>query len=56
MLRLPHFAGAERGSRVLQGVLNIRCERMRAAEHAPRYPVRVLEHRHGLAEIVDACR
>ena len=29
------------------------CERVRAAEHAPRDPSRVLERRHGLAEIVE---
>ncbi len=47
------LAGAERGSRVLQFVLNSRCEWVRATEHAPRDPFRVLEHRHGLAEIVE---
>ena len=33
----------------LQGPL----KRVRAAEHAPRGPFRVLERRHGLAEIVE---
>ena len=46
------FAGAERGSRDLQILLNPRREWMRAAEHAPRDPPRVHERRHGLAEIV----
>jgi hypothetical protein len=40
-------------SRDLQGSLDIFCERMRAAEHAPRDPLRVLERRYGLAEIVE---
>ena len=43
----------ERGSRVLQIVLNAFCERVGAAEHAPRDPIRLLERRHGLAEIVE---
>ena len=30
-----------------------RGERVRAAEHAPRDPCRLLERRHGLAEIVE---
>ena len=47
------FAGVEHGSRVSQIALNIHCERMRAPEHAPRDPSRVLEHRHGLADIVE---
>ena len=29
------------------------CERVRSPEHAPRDSLRVLEHRHGLAEIVE---
>ena len=29
------------------------CEWMRATHHAPRDPFRVLERRHGLAEIVE---
>ncbi len=45
--------GAERGSRVSQAALNPRRDRVRAAEHAPRCPSRVLEHIHGLAEIVE---
>ena len=53
MLRLPHFAGLERGSHVSRIPLNHRCERMRAAEHAPRDPSRALDRRYGLAEIVE---
>ena len=33
--------------------LNISDKRVRAAKHAPRDPVRVLERRRGLAEIVE---
>ena len=51
--RRRRLAGAERGSRVLQCVLNCRCVRVRATEHAPRDTIRVLEHRHGLAESVE---
>ena len=36
MLRLPHFVGAERGSRVLQFFVYQSCNRVRATEHAPR--------------------
>jgi hypothetical protein len=43
----------ERGSRVSQGEFNPHCVRMRATEHAPRGPFRVLESRHGLAEIIE---
>jgi len=50
------FAGAERGSRVLQAELSLFRERMRGAENAPRDRVRVLERRHGLAEIVTSAR
>jgi hypothetical protein len=52
-LDLPGFAGAERGSCISQVCLNRPCERMRATEHAPRGLFRVLERRHGLAEIVE---
>ena len=52
--RRRRFAGAEDGSRVLHGLLNPSCERMRAAGHAPRDPFRVLARRHGLAEIVES--
>ena len=50
------FAGAEHffaGAGALYMVLNIHCERMRAAEHAPRGPFCLLESRHGLADIVE---
>ena len=46
-------AGGEDGSRVSQGRLQSHRGRMRAAEHAPRGPCRLLERRHGLAEIVE---
>ena len=52
-LRRRRLAGAERRSRVLQVALKKSCERMRATEHAPRGPFRLLEHRHGLAEIIQ---
>ena len=39
--------------RFSQVVLGLYCNRMRAAEHAPRSPLRILERRHGLAEIVE---
>ena len=54
LLRLGRllFAGAERGSRDLQGMSNPHCVRVRAAEDASRGPFRVLERRHGLAEVV----
>ena len=45
--------GAERESRLLQILLNIRGERVHAAKNAPRDSSRVLERRHGLAEIVE---
>ena len=47
------LAGAERGSRVSQVVFNPPCGWVRASKHAPRNPTRVLERRHGLAEIVE---
>ena len=46
-------AGAEYGSRVSQINRNRRDERVRAAQHAPRDPFRVLERIHGLAEIAE---
>ena len=36
-----------------QIVLNPNCVWVRAAEHAPRDAFRVLERRHGLAEVVE---
>ena len=50
---MPGFAGAERGARVSQFVLNRFCGRMRATKHAPRGPLRVLERLHALAEIIE---
>ena len=37
----------------LEVLLNHRCDRMRSTEHTPRDPFRVLERRHGLAQIVE---
>ncbi len=53
LCRRRRLAGAERGSRVSQVALNCRCERVRAAHHAPRGPFRLFERRHGFAEIVE---
>ena len=47
------FACVENFSRVSQVALNIQYERVRSAVQAPRGPLRVLERRHGLAEIVE---
>ena len=47
------IAAAERGSRVSQVILNPRCNRVRAAEHTPCGPSRVLKRLNGLAEIVE---
>ena len=48
------FVGGEHRSRVLQaGLEKFRCERVRAAEDALRGPCRLLERRHGLADIVE---
>ena len=52
-LRRRRFAGAERGSRVLQVGLMYKGERMRTTEHATRDPSRVLERRHCLAKLVE---
>ena len=46
-------AGVERVSRVLQFALYLFCNWVRVTKHAPRGPFRVLERRHGLAEIVE---
>ena len=43
----------ELGSRLSQALLTHRCGRVRAAEHAPRGPLRLLERGHGLADIVE---
>ena len=37
----------------MQSALNSRCGRVRATQHAPRGPFRVLERRHGLADIIE---
>ena len=54
---LPLGACAEqrcsRGSRVLKAQFDLHCERVRSTEYAPRDPFRVLERRHGLADIVE---
>ena len=39
--------------RVKQGTLNIFYERVRATERAPRDPFRLLERRHGFAEVIE---
>ena len=52
MLR-TRFAGAEDGSRASQGIINVHCHRVRAAEYAPCCPCQLLERRHGLAQIVE---
>ena len=44
---------AARSARVSQLALNINSERMRAAEHAPRDPFRILERVHCFVEIVE---
>ena len=46
-------AGAEDRSRDSQTLLSRQSERVRATEHTPRDPFRVLERRHGLAKIVE---
>ena len=53
IMYLGLLGGAERGSRVLQGSLNSFCDRVRAAEHAPRDPFRVLERLHSFPEIIE---
>ena len=52
-LRRRRFAGAKRRSRVLQIALNPGCGWVRNAEHTPPDPIRVLERRHGLADIIE---
>ena len=47
------FAGAERCSRISEGPLNPLCERVLAPEYAPRCPFRLLERRHGLADLLE---
>ena len=52
-IKIGVLADAERGLRVLQLTLNPHCGRMHATEDAPRGLFRVLQCRHGLAEIVE---
>ena len=47
------LAGGERGSRLSQVELDPPCERVRATEEAPCDRFYLLEHRHGLAEVVE---
>ena len=47
------FAGAERRLHDFQTILNCKGEGVLATKHAPRGQCRLLEHRHGLAEIVE---
>ncbi len=47
------LAGAELGSRNSEIVPDCCCKWVRATENAPRGPFRVLERRHGVAEIVE---
>ena len=53
LLARRRLAGAERGLRGSQFALHPFCERVCAAEHAPRGPFNLLGRRHGLAEIVE---
>tara|TARA_B100001769_G_scaffold255634_1_gene232293 strand:+ start:194 stop:466 length:273 start_codon:yes stop_codon:yes gene_type:complete len=43
----------QEASGLSQEMFNLLYERVRATEHAPRGPFRVLERRHGLAAIVE---
>ena len=43
----------QEASGLSQEMFNLLYERVRATEHAPRGPFRVLERRHGFAEIVE---
>ena len=52
-IKIGVLEDAERGLRVLQLTLNPHCGRMHATEDAPRGLFRVLQCRHGLAEIVE---
>jgi len=55
LLILTHqrFASAEHCSCVSQLLFNSRYERVRGTKHAPPGPFRLLQRRHGLAEIVE---
>ena len=50
-LRSPR--AGEHSSRVSQMEINPSCHRVCATEHAPCGPFRLLQRRHGLAEIVE---
>ena len=50
--RVFAFASGKRSSRASQSALKIRYERVRAAEHAPRGPLRLLERLHCLVDII----
>ena len=52
-IRRRRLAGAERGSCISQGPLDLTCGRVRAAEHAPRGRFNLLERIYGLAKIVE---
>ena len=47
------LGGAEHGLRPSKGICNRHCGRVRATEHAPGFPFRVLEGPHGLAEFFE---
>ena len=53
LARRGRLAGAEPGSRLEQIASKSFCVRMRAPKNTTRDPFRVLERRHGLAEIVE---
>ena len=54
LARRWRLEGGERGSRFfLQAVFDARCNRVRAAKHAPRDGFYLLKHCHGFAEIVE---
>ena len=54
ILREKRLAVAEGASRFSQKVLSHSYERVRATKHAPRDPFRLLERRHGFAQIVES--
>ena len=47
------FKDAEDFSRLLKGTLMMRCDRVRTTEQTPCAKHRVLEHRHGLPDIIE---
>ena len=51
--RRRRLAGAERGSCISQIHLQLRYQRICAAQNAPRGPFRLFDRRHGLAEIIE---